>query len=71
MDYDTNRDHPGAPVIHSFRSDNDIDDRQCEINCATDDDYDDCPSDDEILDWMFPDEDSRAEYDEDGIDYDD
>ena len=33
--------------------------------------YDDDPSTDEILDWMFPDEDVRAEYDEDGIDYDD
>ena len=38
------------------------------------DDYDDddsYPSEDEILDWMFPDEDAREEYDEDGIDYDD
>ena len=37
-----------------------------------DDDYDDddsYPSEDEILDWMFPDEDAREEYDEDGIDY--
>ena len=29
------------------------------------------PEIDEILDWMIPDEDARAEYDEDGYDYDD